>query len=144
MTHDALRQLALAATQPGPWTVKKEPQGKGRHSWRVIDANGFWLADFDDASANAAFVAAASPDVVVALLDEIAAANAEIERLTSAAEFNLEAWRQAHRQVEQLSATRAALGEACDVLDHMLVGKVDDMASGLRAQVAALRNVGAK
>jgi hypothetical protein len=72
MTIDtkSLRALALAATQPGPWTVVKEPQGKGRASYRVVDSNGFYLADFDDAPHDAAFVAAASPDVVIALLDE--------------------------------------------------------------------------
>lgn len=84
MTLDlaALRLLAQAATQPGPWTVLCEPQGKGRHSYRVLDANGMWVAEFDDAEHDAAFVAAANPTAILALLDRCERAEAEVERLT--------------------------------------------------------------
>jgi hypothetical protein len=56
--HDELRARALAAT-PGPWA----------------DTDGTVYAPLG--SADARFIAAASPDVVLALLDEIAALRAE-------------------------------------------------------------------
>ncbi len=128
-----LRALALAATQPGPWAARRELQGKGRHSYRVIDTNGFWVADFDDAPHDAAFVAAASPDVVLALLDEC-------ERLRrdrdSYANSGFE--RQLDDARQQLAAVSAARDEACDIADRV----VEDN-EVLHDRLEELRKVGA-
>jgi len=71
-----IKTLALAATQPGPWTVEKQAQGKGRHSYVVLDANGMRVADCDEAPDDAAFIAAASPDVVLELIERLLTAEA--------------------------------------------------------------------
>lgn len=62
-----LRKLAAEATQPSPWSVSK------RHPNLILDANGFWLADVGPAPKDAAFIAAMSPEVVIALLDHVEA-----------------------------------------------------------------------
>jgi hypothetical protein len=80
MTHDNLRALALAATQPGPWTVKHS-RHQASDVYTVLDVDGMWVADCGAAPHDAAFIAAASPDVVIALLDQLAAREQEVERL---------------------------------------------------------------
>jgi hypothetical protein len=98
--HKTLRSLAERATQPGPWTVDTgcAPYLGARC---VIDANGFWVADVDDAPHNAAYIAAASPDVVLALLDEV-------ERLRGNAEIHMEVERKRVALIEQLNEQRFA------------------------------------
>jgi hypothetical protein len=86
--HDELRARALAAT-PGPWTFTNYEGST--HVW-CGRAMSSMVADNHTEGAvcrvrgvgaglpimeNAAFIAAASPDVVLALLDEIAALRAE-------------------------------------------------------------------
>lgn len=73
-----LRKLAASATQPGLWSVSEE------HPNLILDANGFWLAAVGRDPKDAAFIAACSPDVVLALLDEV-------ERLRAIAE-NAACW----------------------------------------------------
>ena len=70
MTPDLakLRVRADAATQPGPWSVSVV-RHQARDIYTVLDANGFWVADVGAAPDDAAFIAAASPDVVLELLD---------------------------------------------------------------------------
>lgn len=65
-----LRALADAAAQPGPWTTMTNVGGETT----VFDANGFWVADCGEAPKDAAFIAACSPDVILALLDVVSAA----------------------------------------------------------------------
>lgn len=67
MTFDAqkLRALAEAATQPGPW-VSVVQDGNAT----VLDAHGMWVADCGAAPEDAEFIAAVSPDVVIAMLDD--------------------------------------------------------------------------
>ena len=70
-THDELRGLALAAT-PGPWEAEDDKV------LRMLDAETAdyhtqcWsISGVGQSVANAAYLAAVSPDVVLALLDEI-------------------------------------------------------------------------
>lgn len=62
--HSHLRDLALAAT-PGPYRECGSEVLIGDHWWRPVE-HAHYRND-----ANAAFIAACSPDVVLALLDEI-------------------------------------------------------------------------
>jgi hypothetical protein len=71
-----LRSLAERATQPGPWTVS---HSRIMCRSTVCDANGFFVVDVENDKEHAAYIAAASPDVVLALLDEV-------ERLRDAAD----------------------------------------------------------
>jgi hypothetical protein len=88
-----LRRLAEAAT-PGPWQHyrdKLRPQFSTRVNEVQADRERAVVAwsGFDDSArpekqhaANAAYIAAVSPDVTLALLDTIAAQVTQIERLT--------------------------------------------------------------
>ena len=81
MTTDAeLKAAALAAT-PGPWATDE--------SWTVWTSNGTpiaaipsdrdgWPDDLSTWKRNAAYIAAASPDVVLALLARVEAAEADL------------------------------------------------------------------
>lgn len=62
-----LRKLASAAPQPGPWKRLKDDSAE----YRIVDANGFWVAAVGRDPKDAAFIAACSPDVMLALLDEL-------------------------------------------------------------------------
>jgi hypothetical protein len=70
-----LRELAEAATQPSPWSVKRTPGGRHRtdeaDQFNVLDVDGMWVAKVGPAPHDAAFIAAANPQTVIALLDEI-------------------------------------------------------------------------
>jgi hypothetical protein len=87
---DRLRELAMAAT-PGPWEAD-EPATK----WRARDGHVRTThPDFEDcadeiaetfSNDDAAYIAAASPDVVTGLLDRLAAVEAERDRLAAAVE----------------------------------------------------------
>jgi hypothetical protein len=81
----SLRALAIAATQPGPWTVIRQDPDGGAPSWIVLDADGMWVADCGAAPDDAAFIATASPDVVVSLLDQLAAVSAARDELADLA-----------------------------------------------------------
>ena len=65
--HNTLHALATAATQPGPWTVKRTAHVG---TYTVLDAHGMWVADVGAAPKDAAFIAACSPEVVLELLDD--------------------------------------------------------------------------
>lgn len=65
-----LRKLATDATQPGPWSVKHS-RSQAQDVYTVLDRDGMWLADVGPAPKDAAFIAACSPEVIVALLDEV-------------------------------------------------------------------------
>jgi hypothetical protein len=75
---EQLRALALAATK-GPWTMDIGEEGCAfPNQWptiqsddrEVIGTEGFY-GDLEEDKANAAFVAAANPAAILALLDEL-------------------------------------------------------------------------
>jgi hypothetical protein len=71
MKYDELRRLAEAATPPGPWTPEDVP---GTSFWQVwhLAPGAVERVNADLMSKeNALYIAAASPDVVLGLLDEI-------------------------------------------------------------------------
>lgn len=83
---DKLRELAEAAT-PGPWRVIK-PGGR----WIVVNGDGMDDRLFDvsekmmggfrrTAKTDAAFIAAASPDVILALVAELVGLRTEVDQL---------------------------------------------------------------
>lgn len=70
-----LRDLARDAT-PGPWSVSKSAKGttpNGAPYYLILDGDRMWVADVGPAPKDAAFIAACSPEVIVALLDEVEA-----------------------------------------------------------------------
>ena len=95
---DRLRELALEAT-PGPWHVCDSPEWhEDALPDQVICAEEHvavalladeWYEDEDGEPASAddaAYIAAASPDVLLGLLDRLAAVEAERDRLAAAVE----------------------------------------------------------
>jgi hypothetical protein len=78
-----LRELAEAAT-PGPWMAINHQKHLGDHNveqaWWSVDSKGGRIADIErHKAANAAFIAAANPQTVIALLDDLAAAHKQAE-----------------------------------------------------------------
>ena len=77
--HEELKRLALAAT-PGPWEAEDDkvlrplPNGDGDYFAQCWDD-----VDVAHDRANAAYLAAVSPSVVLALLDELAILRAGLE-----------------------------------------------------------------
>jgi hypothetical protein len=176
MTDDErkkLRDLAEAAT-PGPWhsrhgitTADVWPDDPTKHPG-ICNANNHPDDDTTDQEhANAAFIAAANPQAVVALLDlvdkqalhithlvmqlrgkdwhaevvetraQLAAANAEIERLRATKNKQHEHERACLER--QLAAMTAARNEACDIVDRITPsGEL----LGVLARIAELRKVG--
>jgi hypothetical protein len=91
-----LRSLALAAT-PGPWCNTFD----GRHTDYMVcvdlpDDNTIIVDTTSafNAAENAAFIAAASPDVVLSLLDQLAAAQGEVAMWKGAAVRSTDALRE--------------------------------------------------
>lgn len=95
-----LRSLAERATQ-GPWTVQPHEHWKSGAQVYAVRAFAF-IAECGIGESDAAYIAAASPDVVLALLDEV-------ERLRSLA-TNFE--NQRHATAKDLIAMTAARDEA--------------------------------
>ncbi len=121
MTDDdikRLREAAQAATK-GPWTLGARDE---TDNWQLIDARlGGWhefarvcvhLEDEDrdhpEGVANAAYIAAASPDVVTRLIDRLEAAERERdEAMNRARTWENEAQRRSRRYETDVSALRA-------------------------------------
>lgn len=126
--HKELRRRAEAAT-PGPWDV-----GAGSITKKLLgeDDNGDptwltkWIVSFygpscenqDEAKNNAAFIAAANPQIVLSLLDEIDALKAENMRLTEANNImaiELDNYHELKDENEMLKAGNRLLSDApCD------------------------------
>lgn len=85
-----LRELASKATQPGPWTVREDFRGADERRCMVIDRDDMWVADCGNDEEQAAFIAAASPDVILALLDQLAEATAERDAMRDVCETAIE------------------------------------------------------
>lgn len=94
MTHDELRKLALAAS-PGPWSASAavpasgfmaqvfgRPGGGPQHECGEGDEISLAVLDgpAERGTANAAFIAAANPAAVLALLDENARLRQALEQ----------------------------------------------------------------
>jgi hypothetical protein len=78
--HDKLRELALKAT-PGPWhqvdaMVASEPGADFDICDCALGSEPEDKEEWDSALRDARYIAAASPDVVLALLDQLAAMTA--------------------------------------------------------------------
>lgn len=89
VNKQALRALAEKAT-PGPWVRDEgndvsvsEDGDEGYWEWQEAGPAQFHDMRGEQAGADADFCAAANPDTVLALLDEIEALQAERERLRS-------------------------------------------------------------
>ncbi len=63
---DALKRIATAATQPGPWSTMTTDG-----ETTVVDADGMWVAECGAAPLDAAHIAAFSPDLALELIAEI-------------------------------------------------------------------------
>jgi hypothetical protein len=77
MTLAELRSLAKAAT-PGPWHVHRQPTGFTPRSWWLESEAEVDIADIER-DPDAAYIAAASPDVVLALI-AVAEAARDVQR----------------------------------------------------------------
>jgi len=69
MSLDTLRALAGAAT-PGPWFDGDPEPHYGEFGWAVYGCPAGETEDSEQGRADAAYIAAASPDRILALLDE--------------------------------------------------------------------------
>lgn len=82
--RDRLRELANAAT-PGPWFVERVSVHEGAHRYHIDGVlrwrNYLNALDCMEDEATAEYIAAAGPDVMLALLDEREALIAEYERM---------------------------------------------------------------
>ena len=78
---EQLRALAMAAT-PGPWISGHDPSHYGAPEVTDGKTFAYYVPDKNDA----AFIAAASPDVVLALLDRLATVEGACRELAWTAE----------------------------------------------------------
>lgn len=159
MTIDTakLRALAEAAT-PGPWSVGHDDKEcastlraqpvlatTGKPQGRPVDV----IIPFGRAHSDAAFIAAANPQTVIALLDEIerlrhdlyvSQNTAQSERLDHISTLG-----QAGELERKLAAMTAARDEACEIADDFILGKFMSSARTRdqgAARIAELRKVG--
>jgi hypothetical protein len=157
-----LRELAEAAT-PGPWKHRQVPHPNGEvHYDTVRDCYGGPVAYDSDAheadfrEQDAAFIAAANPQAVIALLDALRGAKAvrdtavrlydqlgeELEQIVGGDGTSLDRLR---RLEQQLAAITAARDEACDIAGRRLECNYGHLAHHSREvgeRIATLRLVG--
>jgi hypothetical protein len=82
---DALEKLAEAAT-PGPWET--EVADFDARSWAIFHRGGTFVAPDAGCEADAAYIAAMSPDVALALIARLRAAEQRAEKAEAALERN--------------------------------------------------------
>lgn len=107
MTDDDIKRLKRLAEQatPGPWRVNM----KGHSYHEVARVNDLEIAppnsvDLSHWTVDAAYIAAASPDVVLALLDEIERLRAALTKANAQAERFEREWYLRGDEIEQLRA----------------------------------------
>lgn len=145
-----LRAKALAAT-PGPWRVDLEtvfdPIGVASDARYIATLDAFDQGP-DERMPDAAFIAAASPSTVLALLDEIERmrddANAAVvscgkRRCSTMQRDRDDAESEVERLAGELFATRVALTEACDIAADWIR---DDSEGSIDKRIAELRKLG--
>lgn len=122
--YKTLRSLAERATRPWTSDVWIETDG---NEWRAtgpgheehVDDYGSEPGSPDEQAAqrDAEYIAAASPDVVLALLDEVERLRREVDRQTLRADTNWDGQQDAERE---LSAMTAARDEACSLIQKLV------------------------
>lgn len=137
----SLRKLAEAAT-PGPWAVgpyyNRDGHGVGPVVHDVGHVNSDAVVAEHVVKEDAAFIAAANPQTVIALLDDNESLNETAKRRLDDMALMSEKTVQLR---EQLSAMTAARDEACRILHD--IGSHDDEYGYAVDSAAALRKVGA-
>jgi len=145
---EQLRALALAATK-GPWTMDIGEEGCAfPNQWptiqsddrEVIGTEGFY-GDLEEDKANAAFVAAANPAAILALLDELAELRKDANNCGSGAGCCYQAAQNERLEAElqqaraELAALRAvpAIPEPLECL-HISRGSADAAADEYAAE----------
>jgi hypothetical protein len=140
-----LREIAERAT-PGPWeSILSGPVSRQR---LVVDDDACKVVDCGVSNANAAFIAAANPQTVLALLDEIdryagydkelAAVGLRTGQMVTAFEAESDSLR------SQLAALAAARDEACEIATFEVTNdELDqDREKRVMRRLAELRKVG--
>lgn len=140
-----LRDLALAAT-PGPWDTKRGPDGyqhigPARSILRIALVDGVEPCDaLASREADAAFIAAADPQTVIALLDEI-----ERLRVIPAADIASLArqlWEEERGELtRQLASMTAARDELADLAERNCPCSLAERYSGHHVDCEAPRIV---
>lgn len=141
MTIDTkrLRDLASAATQPSPWTVREDTRGVDDRLCMVVDRDGMWVADCGNDDEHAAFIAAACPSTVLALLDmldhwesrvraafyEMDCAHTERDNARWATDTQVKVSRAALTERDEARQQLAAMTAARDELHSMLLDRND-------------------
>jgi hypothetical protein len=131
MTDEELQKLeaaAKAATQPGPWAIKKS-MNAGVVNFAVLDANGMWVADVGNVKSEAAHIAAFNPLVAGQLLAHIRELRAALAMLCDLSEGFLGADHddcvgeiRVHFSDRPSMYLRTALAKECDKARHLLGG----------------------
>jgi uncharacterized coiled-coil protein SlyX len=161
-----LRALAEAATQPSPWDVETLETDGRDVEYVVLDRDRMWVCQCGAAPADAEYIAAASPSVVLGLLDyiaglesfrasdedhinelddQLAAAQAECERLRAE---NADARAMIEMAAESLVSARRACDAACDLASNHLDAAMEEPSRYTRscadlkyAHIAQIREV---
>jgi hypothetical protein len=134
---DHLEQLAKAATQ-GPWSIHRgsvvcDIGGPLRIGGVIADIN---QPDHPGGKADAAYIAAVSPDVVLALIAELRALRVVVH---DDPEIRRAIFRSVRLHTDKTDQLRAALNEALDALDMVWEG--EGRAPMRASRVAELRKL---
>ena len=137
---DHLRQLALAAT-PGPWANASgfEQSDPGNYVYslpggQVVTA-GQDATDCTLTSANAEYIAAASPDVVLALLERRSATDHRDEMAANLVDFLLELESKAKRDADPISIE--GMTDGCEIVGAVVFIRGADVFDAFKRWAAA-------
>lgn len=112
----ALRQVAEAAT-PGPWGVTQDEDSGAR----MVFSGDIHLCDVSEWSrwlGNAAYIAAANPATMLALLDEVEALRAAVGRVRNVEHYFREEYAHQFVGAERVAERIRAALDAGEVGDH--------------------------
>lgn len=156
MTPDQLRELREKAEKatPGPWETAETPGfGHDHAPYTVVNGDneqitecwdntpGAWKPEQNEG--NAAFIAAANPQTVIALLDEIERLREALNDKHSKLQVDANIEREySNRLRQQLTAMRAARDELAEIA-KLAAHNHDKPRNHWDDRIAALRNVGA-